>query len=351
MITFDVRSEGEGELRISTSGETQIPANQYWPHVQTDEEWTTFKYIFLYNDPNSPIIAGSAEAVELNFDMGKVADMTYYIDNIKVIDITGLGYEVAGLNLFADGTFESFADLDAVFAEGAFQLKNGEKEKAELLEIANPLDASSTKVLKLVSKETSSDDWDLQLATPFIPLVEGNQYKVVFDIRSEGDGELRISTSGADQIPSNQYWPHVQANEEWIRVEYLYLYNDPLQPIVAGEAETVELNFDMGKVADMIYYIDNIKIFDVTGTKAARYVAPDPVSIQAAKSDQSALKVYTNNGSVSIIDVVGKTVDIYSVSGVLVYSATATVSPVSIQLESGLYIVVVDKKATKVLVK
>lgn len=351
MVTFDVRSEGNGIVRISTGGATEIPANQYWQDVETDELWTTFKYIFLYNNPAEPIIAGAAEAVNLTFDMGKVANMTYYLDNIKVIDITGLGYELAGLNIFADGTFESFADLDAVFADGAFQLKNGEKEKAALLESDNTLDAASTKMLKLVSKEASEKEWDLQLATRTIPLVEGNQYKVVFDIRSEGEGVLRISTGGATQIPSNQYWQNVETSATWNRAEYLYLYNDPGQPIVAGSAEAIDLNFDMGTVANMTYYIDNIKVFDVTGTKAARYVPAPPVSIQAAKSDQSQLKVYSSNGSVNISDVVGKTVDIYSVSGVLVYSATATVSPVSIQLESGLYIVVVDKKAAKVLVK
>jgi len=349
MVTFDVRSAGVGVLRISTGGATEIPANQYWQDVETDELWTTFKYIFLYNDPTAPIIAGAAEAVNLTFDMGKVADMTYYLDNIKVIDITGLGYEPAGLNIFADGTFESFADIEAVFAEGAFVWKNGEKEKAELLPSDNTLDAASTKMLKLVSKETSEKEWDLQFATPTIPLVEGNQYKVTFDVRSEGEGVLRISTGGANQIPANQYWQDIESSTTWTKAEYLYLYNDPKAPIIAGSDAAVDLTFDMGKVADMTYYLDNIKVFDVTGTRAARYVAPPVVSINTIV--KPALNVFASQGSITIGDTAGKQVAVYSITGSKVFGTTAKSNEVTVNVPTGIYIVVVDGVAKKVAVR
>ncbi|HLW10109.1 MAG TPA: DUF6383 domain-containing protein, partial [Fermentimonas sp.] len=240
-------------------------------------------------------------------------------------------------------------DIEAVFAEGAFVWKNGEKEKAELLPSDNTLDAASTKMLKLVSKETSEKEWDLQFATPTIPLVEGNQYKVTFDVRSEGEGVLRISTGGANQIPANQYWQDIESSTTWTKAEYLYLYNDPKAPIIAGSDAAVDLTFDMGKVADMTYYLDNIKVFDVTGTRAARYVAPPVVSINTIV--KPALNVFASQGSITIGDTAGKQVAVYSITGSKVFGTTAKSNEVTVNVPTGIYIVVVDGVAKKVAVR
>ncbi len=250
----------------------------------------------------------------------------WYADDITLVYKAG---DDDPVNIFELGTFESFADIDAVFAEGVFKLKNGEMEKAELLVSDNTLDASSTKMLKLVSKEASSNDWDLQLATPSIPLIEGNQYKITFDIRSEGVGKGRISTGGETQMDS-QYWPHFDTGEEWTTHEYVRS---------AGAAGVVELNFDMGTIANMTYFIDNIKVIDLTPS----------VSINSIV--KPTLNVYSSEGSITIGDALGKQIAVYSITGSKVFGTSAKSNDVTVNVPTGIYIVVVDGVAKKVAVR
>src|SRR5690554_2294723 len=329
-FSVDIRSEGEGKFRISTSEEDQL-AGQYWPAVDTGTDWTTVEITEVYG---AALTAGSAGVVKLNFDMGAVADMVYYIDNIKLID---LSEEPEPTNLVEDGSFDAFADKDEVFT--VFSLLNGDVADAELLASDNSLDPTSTKMLKLVTPSTAVEDWDLQLATPEITLVEGNEYKFSVDIRSEGEGKFRISTSEEDQL-AGQYWPAVDTGTDWTTVEITEVYGAAL---TAGSAGVVKLNFDMGAVADMVYYIDNIKLIDLTG---------GTVSVVSPEVKKEEIKAYSFNGILSIDDVLGKSVQVYSISGAQVYSVGAgTANEINLPLNKGVYIVVVNNSATKVIVK
>ncbi|GAO31616.1 DUF6383 domain-containing protein [Geofilum rubicundum] len=63
------------------------------------------------------------------------------------------------------------------------------------------------------------------------------------------------------------------------------------------------------------------------------------------------LDIYTSNGSVVINDCEGKNVEVYSISGTKVFGQAATSSVVTVPVPSGIYIVVVDNAASKVIVK
>lgn len=239
-------------------------------------------------------------------------------------------------NLLPQGSFDAFADKAEVFT--VFSLLNGDVEDAELLTSDNSLDPTSTKMLKLVTPSTAVEAWDLQLATPEITLVEGNEYKFSVDIRSEGEGKFRISTSEEDQL-AGQYWPDVVTGTDWTTVEITEVYGNIL---TAGSAGVVKLNFDMGAVADMVYYIDNIKLIDLTG---------GTVSVVSPEVKKEEIKAYSFNGILSIDDVLGKSVQVYSISGAQVFSAAGASNDINLQLNKGVYIVVVNNIATKVIVK
>src|SRR5690554_533541 len=242
-----------------------------------------------------------------------------------------------GTNLFPQGSFDAFADKAEVFT--VFTLLNGDVADAELLASDNSLDPTSTKMLKLVTPSTAVEAWDLQLATPEITLVEGNEYKFSVDIRSEGEGKFRISTSEKDQL-AGQYWEDVVTGTDWTTVEITEVYGAAL---TAGPAGVVKLNFDMGAVADMVYYIDNIKLIDLTG---------GTVSVVSPEVKKEEIKAYSFNGILSIDDVLGKSVQVYSISGAQVYSVGAgTANEINLPLNKGVYIVVVNNSATKVIVK
>jgi hypothetical protein len=61
--------------------------------------------------------------------------------------------------------------------------------------------------------------------------------------------------------------------------------------------------------------------------------------------------IYTSNGSVVINDSEGKNVEVYAISGTKIFGQTAKTSVVSVPVPSGIYIVVVDNAASKVVVK
>lgn len=69
-------------------------------------------------------------------------------------------------------------------------------------------------------------------------------------------------------------------------------------------------------------------------------------SVNAANATDA--KVYAANGTVHVIGAAGKTVSIFTVSGAQVYDAIAG-DATTINLEKGMYVVIVDGKATKVV--
>jgi hypothetical protein len=258
VFSFDIRSEGVGKGRISLSAAGQFK-HQYWPDFNTDANWKTISFATIYGDS---LIALGDQFIA-NFDLGYVADMVYYIDNVRLIDLTAPvtdpdpdpDPDPVVVNLIPKGDFEG---ITSVQAEG-WSLLNGDATKMELLASDNTLDASSTKMLKLVTPATATNAWDLQLRTAAATIIPGNKYVFSFDIRSEGVGKGRISLSAANQF-KHQYWPDFNTDTNWKTFTYEAIYGDSL--IALGNQFIA--NFDLGYVAGMVYYLDNVKLIDVT---------------------------------------------------------------------------------------
>lgn len=78
-VTFWIRAvDGDGKGRISTTGGGQL-GGQYWADFTVGDEWQQIVYENLTAEGNS---------VGLSFDIGYIANKTYYIDDIVFEDIT-----------------------------------------------------------------------------------------------------------------------------------------------------------------------------------------------------------------------------------------------------------------------
>jgi len=161
-----------------------------------------------------------------------------------------------------------------VFPAGDFEAGNldvwGLKNPGAGIEITQESVNGGSYAAKLTASATSSNAWDLQLATPILTLVKGDLYRISFDIRSEGDAKGRISLGGADQF-QNQYWPDFTTNDQWQTITYTQIYGADLEAL----GTTLELNFDLGYLPDMVYYLDNVKVEDMSGSGAGANIIPN----------------------------------------------------------------------------
>ena len=90
-ISFWAKSvEGDGTIRLSTADSSQLvagadgAARQYLPDQSISSEWTQYTYETVYG---SGLIAGGS-VLQLCIDAGKVANRTYYVDDIAIEDLS-----------------------------------------------------------------------------------------------------------------------------------------------------------------------------------------------------------------------------------------------------------------------
>ncbi|MDT0643565.1 endo-1,4-beta-xylanase [Zunongwangia sp. F363] len=122
----------------------------------------------------------------------------------------------------------------------------------------------NSQAIQLIAGSGSSNAYDLQLATPEIPVVNGHEYEVSFYIKSDQPGKGRISFSG---LENNYPWKDWYSNgagqteafettSQWQQVKFTV--ND-------FSGDTFSMAFDLGYVPDVTYYIDvdNISVVDL----------------------------------------------------------------------------------------
>lgn len=111
-----------------------------------------------------------------------------------------------------------------------------------------------SKAIKLVAGSGAANAWDLQLATPGIPVVNGNEYEVSFYIRSDQPGKGRISFSGLsnnypwmDWFGTGSQTEAFETNSQWQQVKFT---------VSDFSAETFSMFLDLGYLPGVTYYID-----------------------------------------------------------------------------------------------
>lgn len=122
---------------------------------------------------------------------------------------------------------------------------------------------ATSKAVELKSSASSSSYWSLQLITPEIIAIEGHTYEVSFYIRSEQPGKGRISFNGLDNNYPWKDWngsgsgkEAFETTSQWQQIKFTV--NDFKDP-------TFKMNFDLGVLPDVTYYIDvdNIVVLDL----------------------------------------------------------------------------------------
>ncbi|WP_029033794.1 endo-1,4-beta-xylanase [Salinimicrobium terrae] len=108
--------------------------------------------------------------------------------------------------------------------------------------------------IELIASSGSANAWDLQLATPAIPVVAGNEYEVSFYIRSDQPGQGRVSFVGLennypwkDWLGTGSQTEAFETTSQWQQVKFTV--ND-------FTAETFAMNLDLGYIPGVTYYID-----------------------------------------------------------------------------------------------
>ena len=127
--------------------------------------------------------------------------------------------------------------------------------------------SATSKAVVLKSSASSANAWSLQLGTPAITVVADHTYEVSFYIKSDSPGKGRISFV---DLKNNYPWMDwyatggsmteaFQTTSTWQQVKFTLNANDD-----AFNASTFKMNFDLGYLPDVTYYIDveNIKVID-----------------------------------------------------------------------------------------
>jgi len=236
-ISFWVKSEGSGKGRLSFSG----MSNGY-PWINGSEWFTTSNSWTQITYGSDKSLTATGTTLNVSFDMGYVGDMTYYVDNIVVLDL-----DASDGNVFDKGDFEA----------GNFDGWNRNNIGAGIT-ITQDMKYEGSYAAKLISSATSSNAWDLQLTSPEIAVVSGHSYELSFWIKSEGDGKGRVSFTGI----SNGY-PWLNGSE-WFTTTSTWTQVVYGSSIVQPTSAILKLSFDLGYVANITYYLDDIKLIDKT---------------------------------------------------------------------------------------
>lgn len=292
--------------------EDNIFAESDYPSQGAAEKWITKTFVFSKLTLMTPAIAAKS-SFALNIGINAdVAD--YYIDNIILTEGEGGSTEppVYGASFdFETGNISGW----------------GTPNQGAGIEITQEDKHSGSYAVKLSASATSENEWDLQFQSPTVVVEQGSAYRISFWAKAVGGGgDMRISTVASGQLfdsnnnEDRQYLPSKEITADWTEYTYDLVYGANL---VAG-ASSLQLNFDMGKVANKVYYLDDIKVEDITTTTNRPTYSKEELSLFVSNNtlylskQMQEVQIYDLNGSlrisaqyVSSVDVSALTSGIY----------------------------------------
>lgn len=116
---------------------------------------------------------------------------------------------------------------------------------------------ANSKALQLISSASSANYWDLQLASPAVPVVTGHSYEVSFYIKSDKAGKGRISFTGLTNGYPWVNWDGTGGteafitNSTWKQIKFKLNASD-----FAVGSNSLKLSFDLGSLPGVTYLID-----------------------------------------------------------------------------------------------
>jgi len=272
-VSFYIKSDQSGQGRISFSGlENNYPWKDWYG---AGEASGAFETTSLWQQVKFTVDDFTDTTFKMYFDLGAIADVTYYIDvdNIIVVDLDAEPVEV---NYIENGDFES-ADLTG------WNATNPEV----VIEVTDTEKFSGTYSVKMTASSSSANAWDLQLESDQLSLDATKTYTFSFYIKSDIAGQGRISFPGG--VDGNQYpwmdWTGSGASESFTTPAGTWT----LVSADLTNTSDVQLSFDMGYLPDVTYYIDDVKIVEKTESQSSKSVKAGPVIIE--KSDEEKTQI------------------------------------------------------------
>lgn len=245
-VSFWIKSDGAGQGRVSYAG---MSNNYPWTDgaalFGTNGSW---KKITYNTSTIGSDFAATANTIKVAFDLGKVPGV-YYID-INSISIIDEDAEAMEYNYVGNGGFES-GNI------GTWSLNN----PGTGIEVTTEEKYVGNYSVKMSSSATSSNAWDLQLASQDIPLVAGNDYTLSFYVKSNVAGKGRVSFPGLTNEYPWMNWLGAGASEAFTTSTVWSFISVDLNALeYKSGATNVKLSFDLGYLPDITYYIDDIKL-------------------------------------------------------------------------------------------
>lgn len=260
-ISFFIKSDEPGKGRISFSGlNNNYPWMDWYGNgstteaFETNSTWQQVKFLLNSNDDDF-----TGTSFKMNFDLGYLPNVTYYIDveNIKVVDKDATP-PVIVVNMLANGTFDTNLD--------GWSKWNGDGEFVRVTGADAFEGEGAMKVVNTVSNP--GEQWKTQIHSDFKQTLTPGMYNISFYIRSDVAGSVRCSTTGTAHYQGDQ-----ATDITWKKISW---------DLTMDGAET-GLNFDLGLIA-ATYYIDNVVVTPLSSVQNTRKKASTVTIIE--KSDE-----------------------------------------------------------------
>ena len=268
-VSFYIKSDAPGAVRMSFDSASVPLGGSAWPsnnasdgQDNTISTSTTWKQVVYDGTTSTSDFVAQLASGNFRLDLGMMPDVTYYIDNVVVVDLDAAPTVV---NLISNGTFDT--DLSG------WGKWNGPDN---CMTHATGADAYQGDGAMKVSHDIGSanDQWKVQIHSDFTEtLTADKKYEVSYMIRSEAAGSVRCSTSGKPE----HYQPDQATSSVWKKITW---------EITSSGVET-GLNFDLGGVSGT-YYIDDVVVQEV-GVAGAVIALAGPIVIEKTPQEKDAI--------------------------------------------------------------
>lgn len=255
---------------------------------------------------------------------------------VAIITVSGDNFEAAEYTVTADGTAQT-VELKGLTPETYYELTVGAKDIAgNVADATIPVDFTTTQEViyeeVTVTGHVSSDksEWDPVCDAEYFPAFS---YKVT----TKGDNTLAFEVTMDDADYEGVVRAFVNgASNELAKGDGITAYSGATtQTYERGSVVSVYFRFIPAGGTEVWTLPFNLEVGKETGAAVVGLENSDVV-------------IYAANGNLTVAGAEGQMVCVYAVSGALVYKTVASNNE-TIQLEKGMYIVVVGKEAKKVI--
>lgn len=270
-VSFYVKSDNPGKGRISFSGlsnnypwmDWYATGGSYTEAFETSASWKMVKFTLNANDD-----AFTGTTFKMNFDLGYLPNVTYYIDveSIKVIDKDATPVVVA--NMLSNGNFE----------DGTLTGWSGWGNSSTRAVSAQSEGFGGTGYAMVLTNPTAAEYYSAQQAYTFgAALEQGASYTMTFMVKASVAADLQVEIQNADY--SGDYYTGITVGTTWMQVQ---------KTITPSTADKTKLIFDFGKTA-CTYYIDDIVFTKNSSSSNARRKASKVTIIEKTDAEKKEL--------------------------------------------------------------